>query len=231
MTIFEKIPASGFNCLVLEPRESFVARFDLGDWSKIRVGAFFSYTDTSLNGYFADEDMGVPVVEQNRFSLGLKDSLPSLPGVATSGVFMGMRSQAGFETNLDSSSFSNVSRLEMQFITGGIVSDSGSLPTDLLDIPNAADAVGTSAYCMHVGFQVFKSGVFYSGVPTDNATKYTDTTVTNLRKVMTDEVNYRHQSYVTGNAVSGVPLDSFFAYSPFFYNRLRIHTYLIEKYE
>ncbi len=48
-TIFEKLPASGEKCLILEPREALVYPFQLGDWTQLRMSAAISFTATNNN--------------------------------------------------------------------------------------------------------------------------------------------------------------------------------------
>jgi hypothetical protein len=55
-TIFERIPLSGENCLILDSKESLSYPFDLGDWERIRIGVAFSLTNLSqLNGGVEEE--------------------------------------------------------------------------------------------------------------------------------------------------------------------------------
>jgi len=55
-TIFERVPASGEKCLILDSKESLTYPFDFGDWEEIVVCAALSLTDEfSSNGVAQEE--------------------------------------------------------------------------------------------------------------------------------------------------------------------------------
>jgi hypothetical protein len=57
-TIFERVPASGEKCLVLDSKEFLLYPFDLGDWERIRIGVALSLTNSSqLNGGLEKESI------------------------------------------------------------------------------------------------------------------------------------------------------------------------------
>jgi len=57
-TIFERVPLSGENCLILDSKESLSYPFDLGNWERIRVGVALSLTSWSqLNGGIEPEQI------------------------------------------------------------------------------------------------------------------------------------------------------------------------------
>jgi hypothetical protein len=51
-TIFEKLPASGEKCLILEPKEALVYPFNFGEWSDISLSMAVSLTSATDNNAF-----------------------------------------------------------------------------------------------------------------------------------------------------------------------------------
>jgi hypothetical protein len=55
-TIFQKLPASGEQCLILEPKEGLYYPFSIGDWSELRLSMAISFTSVSDNNSFITEE-------------------------------------------------------------------------------------------------------------------------------------------------------------------------------
>jgi hypothetical protein len=70
--IFEKIPASGEKCLILDPREALVYPLAFGDWTEIRVSAAVSFTSISDdNGIMPSGYVSASTNAKNCFLFGL----------------------------------------------------------------------------------------------------------------------------------------------------------------
>ena len=75
--IFDRVPASGHKCLVLEPKESLVYPFDFGDWEEIRIGVALSLANVSgFDQPLKNEEIYISSEEdyEKHFYLGIKSN-------------------------------------------------------------------------------------------------------------------------------------------------------------
>jgi hypothetical protein len=75
--IFDRVPASGHKCLVLEPKESLVYPFDFGDWEEIRIGVALSLANVSGFDQPLQDESIVGIYKEDyakNFYLGIKSN-------------------------------------------------------------------------------------------------------------------------------------------------------------
>lgn len=125
-TIFNKIPASGEKCVILDPREALVYPLNFGDWTEIRVSAAVSFTSlTNDNGIMPSGYVAASTNSKNSFLFGLMSgvdgALPFEAGTAYVGV--GNRTGKYLETTVRSngSCFASIT------INSGISPTNGSI--------------------------------------------------------------------------------------------------------
>jgi len=94
-TIFEKLPASGEKCLILEPREALIYPFDLGNWTQLRMSAAVSFTSTTDdNSFITSETVSSSNSPRGSMYWGLYSGGGNLPFSNTSS-FVGFGNKTG----------------------------------------------------------------------------------------------------------------------------------------
>lgn len=233
-TFYQKTPASGQNCLILEPGEGLLYPFEFDNWTEIKLSAFISLTTTdSDNKQGVDEYYDTNFLPKLTFWFGAKDGSNILPYTSGS-IFAGFCSSVlggGFEkslqlistTNIIHGNFNSMVGLNGSNILGSILASTrfyiytnqGHLPTGFAGY-NAVSLKRTNGYSGLLAFR---------GI----AGNYTDVSVENLKKV---NRSFSESFSVPSSAATGYfppELNCFFIYNPFILNRTRIHSLLVEQ--
>lgn len=255
-TIFEKLPASGEKCLILEPREALVYPFSVGDWNQLRLGMFISTCgingDNSLS---SDNDVVGPVSKKEYMYLGLAyvsgATLPYSSGfnfIGTANALAG----GGAYTNILFRDDAIVNGFGTSLHVLSTIDTSyqiNSTSYNAIGTPAAASRIRLSSYAQRTGASSY--GAFYGinytindkGLVSQSFTcsssssaGITNMSIDNLRSFITTQPNsvpsvtgYR---WVTPLADTGTPLplpNNIFLYFPFLNNRIRIHAITVEK--
>lgn len=230
-TIFEKVPASGERCIILDPREGVLYSFDFEDWRQIRMAAFISLTNISQNNGETSNETVVPNgLGRNQLYFGFKDSGLLVP-VSTGALFAGFVGSDSLTNNMDITTNVNV--------LGGsnmVCTLSGSSITNKTTLSNQF-RVGTSGSSFaNTGYGQFNCVTInrnanYTGIVQFNSANvnFTDVSLGNLRALLDSSVTLN----ANGLCCSGYfpnALNSAFIYSPFNQNRFRVHALVVEKY-
>lgn len=257
-TIFEKTASD--KCLILEPKESLVYPFDLGDWSEIRVGIFLSSCGLSSNNSSSSSETINDNTSNRNIYFGLCTSGSSQYRVLESGVnFIGTAAAPGSAnvsrilfrdsdiTNAWGTSltaFSSISNDYQARKNGSInsidESDSQSISRFLMS--SFSNRTSSSLYASYYGikYTLINKGqnTQYFNMTSSSQYDITDCSISNLSNYMTTMPN---SMSVTGhrwlepltNSSTGTPLSLpsiFYFYPPFLNNKIIIHALLIEKY-
>ena len=253
-TIFYKtgvnLPNSG--CLILDPRERFLYPFDVGQWSEIRVGAYYSFVPATGNDItiWNDQYTG-PYYGISKMFYGFcnyNTGTLSLPGMSGGYDFVGNAygiNQNNLGVSVSDTTNSRInggnSNNDMDvwvYDTTGYKSGvNNSNNSVTLNMPTAAGTnPNFAAFC---GWQLGLSGVAFSLKPFTNSTTYTsDTSYQALRRDIASMGTTKAENLTTGFFTSGqnpnlpnlmVP-NAFMFFNPMLNSRMRIHSILVEKY-
>jgi len=240
-TIFPKVNTIlGFdNTLVLDHREALLYPFDVGnDWREIRVGMFVSIVgSTGDNSTYNDESVA-NTSNLNRGYIGIKNNNTIFPGASGSN-YIGASNGLNQPVNiLNANNFINFNGASVQIAADNITNTRAA---------SADTYVGTRL----VGTQLINYAAFYglrvwynpannimSGVMIHHPNSYyTDTSITTLRVLTTSpptQTTPPTTGYFTSDlTISGSPLsrpEAVFVYFPFFTDKFRIHSLLVERY-
>jgi len=247
-TIFEKLPASGEKCLILDSREALFYPFDFGTgWTQIRLGTIHSYTNLTDNGLFTNESITANS-SANNFYYGFvyspNNTLPFTPD--TIAFVRASNTGAGITVSLVSNSALNMVASsavgERYFASGRQLRGSTAATAVLLVGSTAVNATGSTAFAgsCQCSLNINRIGKTYSftdsaavQLPTFNPG---NTSTQNLRGPMAAQTfsNTMTGFYTVDGTAAGnlLPLpDKAVIYSPFINNRLRIHNIVVERYD
>jgi hypothetical protein len=256
-TIYQKLAASGDNCLILEPKEALLYPFSF-DYTYIKMGMFVSYTTLEENnGYSATSETiasaNLTTDYKNVFLCGFKDNSPLNP--LRSGTFVGASVfKVGANNFLLKQSANNC--ITNTNTASGLISQTGtyslfqynsnwttndSLSSNCFPLPTSTLATGSGAYAAFWGLslKIANKGTTGQSVSlgiakNSYAAGFSDISNTAMRNLMSDAFTEGSYSPLTSGFVSGagpLPLpNAVYVYSPFINNRLRIHSVLVEKY-
>lgn len=230
-TIFEKVPASGERCIILDPREGVLYSFDLGDWRQIRMGAFLSMTTINENnGPTSNETIAPNGLGRNQFYFGFKDSGLLVP-VSTGSFFAGFVGSDNLSTNFDISTNSAIigGTNMVSTISGSSILSKIAL-SNVFRVGTSGSSYFDTAYgqfnCVTINRNANYTGIVQFNSPSTN---YQDVSLRNLRTLLDSSVTLN----AIGLCASGYfpnSLNSAFIYSPFNENRIRVHALVVEKY-
>lgn len=230
------------NVLVLEPREAFQRKFDIGSWREVRLGMF--WTMTGLNTFTsscADETV-TQVTKQDILAIGLKDSATSiLPGFSGS-YFIGVSitGSSGHNVVLGQPGAINISdSTNSSFFGAGFYGTSSYFGGQDLTVP-AANYVTETNYSGFYGVRMILNN---SGSSSQTVSVYVSSTY----NPSVGNTNYYTSSYLNqymqnatwstvstfnwNDGVSAYPIpDSVWIRTPFYFNRLRISAIRLVKY-
>lgn len=234
--------------ILLEPREAYFQPINLGDWTEVLIGCFYSATTRFLeDSDFIDEPNTLNIITNNDptnyFYFGLKNNFAALPR-EVSEYFVGISMlESGGKISYDTNA-SN-STIELPQISFTTCRNDGNFDSDLRITPAPffkRDFVGNDEnYC---GSFVLRIRINNKGLPnqivemqaafdavSESTAPYD---VNNLRTVMSNglaEINNLSQITHDFN-VNGVPLsppDTLIYYVPFHNMRMKIHAWAVEK--
>jgi hypothetical protein len=214
---------------ILEPQEAPLRQFGLGEWTEIRIGAFFSaIAATGPNDNAVSESL-VPSLITDYLVFGIKNEGQPMPG-HTGSLFLGIRSSdtnlvqaipsAGFQDS--SGTWKAVSYVDATMDLGGAVLTSVAI--------GQCNPTGGTGYCSFIGikFVINNRGlstqtVSISAANSSNGIAGNDYSATALRTFLN---NTAYNSPVTldwntGAAARPIP-DYFYIRSPLFNNRIRL---------
>jgi hypothetical protein len=243
--IYEKLPASGEKCLILEPREALFYPFDFGTgWSEIRLGTVNSFTDLTENGTFTT-DSCVTSVPGNGFYYGFVYS-PNNELPFTKDVIAFVRADlTGVATTVAlNTSTSNVrgSSAEKLFVSGTSVRGSVYQFAVSMMGGTAASSSGSGNFaganvCRLIINQTSKTFSFNDNGGIGLVTYPSNNTSTSRLRSSMSAFSFTPiaiTGYYTVDGTSGtdiLPLpNKALIYSPFLNNRLRIHNLVVERY-
>ncbi len=247
-TIFEKLPASGEKCLVLEPKELLIYPFDFGSgWTHIRLGTFHSYT--SIYGYndgFIAEQSYTSTPAGSfyyGFMYSPNDELP----YSNNTIFMGVAGMTGLSqyvilnVNSGPQMLANSNSTPLWITQGQLTGYAPpAFSSTLLHGQTALLASGDTVFAggAQVIFEVNTGAKTYrlstnAGTSIINPTANTTTAI--LRSSMANyAISNTYTGYYTTNFTSTGDLlpmpNKAVIYSPFVLSRLRIHNLVVEKY-
>jgi hypothetical protein len=246
--IFEKIEGvTGEKCLVLGVREALIYPFNVGSWSEIRVGYFYSFTTAeSFNAATSQELVTSTQTNYKQAGYwGIKDSGVEFP-TRSGSVFIGIGQSPG-GGNGESYYLSSLERLQLANVAGGgnltllSIDSSVALSGNRGNLPLSHTRYnGSGNYCDYFSQRftltvngLGKTGIFYSDYSESNIVQ--PYTIPALRtKILGTTYTVRQTGYLTSafNGTTGenvsVP-NSLFVYTPYFNNRLRLHSIVVEK--
>lgn len=253
-TIFQK--TSSDNCIILAPRESLVYPFNLGNWSEIRLGGFFSYTSASGdNGTGISESFSSNGGLTNLF-FGIKDSGASVP-FSSGTTFIGMTNNPSTTNKTSLSNLYNPPFGSVAYITSAQSSDGNPIPTvsivsgsnivgsangsagspsiAVMHSSGVGGVTGSSSYAMFNGLQIFYdrtrnavSGRLFQDNSYANGTS--DVSITNLQSKLLSMPNVGN-FVATGVWDFNTPIpNALYLYNPFLSNRIRLHSLLVDRY-
>lgn len=249
-TIFEKLPASGERCLVLESKEALFYPFNFGTgWKDIRLGMLFSFTSQSdLNGLYTTQSIMAASPSNNIYVGFIKspdDELPLTPNAIYAGMagFTGETATVTL-TATNSISVSSSASVNSLISSGLLRRPTVSSSVNLLHSSTAAIATGSGNFvgAFQVALQInhilktYRVLQSYSG-PLDGFPS-SNTSTTALRAGMAGYSFAGEIQTITGywttdftSATDMLPLpDKALVYSPFLQARMRIHNLVVEKY-
>jgi hypothetical protein len=242
-TIYQQI--SQDKLLILDPREGFQRKFDVGSWSEIRIGFFYDSVGLNTPTSSTVDEVVTQVTRADILSIGLKDSATSiLPGFSGS-YFVGVAITGSHNMS------ANNTRYEDQ--TGGNMYGTGFYGTSsyygaqtmnwMLYPTNGGASSGgspsTSDYC---GVYTIKMVLNNSGSSSQTISMYTAnsqqvSTGTSYYSVgqLNQQMNngtFGTVSTVTWNdGANAFPIpDSLWIRTPFYNNRLRIASLSLIRY-
>lgn len=104
-TIFQKIPSSGENCLILENGEALIYPFNIGDWTEMRMSIGFSFTSPSNdNAAITAQSISSSTSPKNSMFIGLfSGNNNSLP-FSNNTSFIGFGNRTGHSVSLTTTS-------------------------------------------------------------------------------------------------------------------------------
>lgn len=235
-----KIMYQNENNLLLEPREAFYRPFDLGRWTELRIGMLFRMVGVgSDSSSIATET--VPVnTNSDKIFIGIKDSGSNLPGVGNTN-FIGvgtvsasqvraMGTVIGADTFTESGSGTTYARLNFSVYSASF----GFQYYAQQSSTNAPYFSGSASGSQYNGFYGLKYVLENSGsanqrvVITYRVGVNPGTSSAELHSQLSSNLNWT--GLTTGDTIPttaswnpGVPLpNSFFVYTPFYNNRLRM---------
>lgn len=230
--VYEKLPASGERCLVLNNNEALSYTFDFGDWKELRLSAFLSMTSTGLNDPLAKETI---LASSGRYYFGFKTSGDAKP-FESGTMFVGI---AGNSFNVLGTFISVLSPAIGITRSGDINLGLNALGNfHGLAIPPASNLnTGFAAFNMIMitretgfsGVAYFDSSNIYSSPHAASPYKptFTNTSIELLKSrsntPVRQDLNYAWSGYFPPE------LNTIYIYYPTGQNRLRIHTVLCEK--
>jgi len=250
-TIFEKLPASGDRCLILEPKEAYVQPFDLGDWTRVRFGFMGSYTSlgdsnanavnenssfsvaNSLNGFYC----GISTQNATPFRTGVflgRCPPPNSTTVALADLF-GYFIVGHLVVNTNNTSkglsFNNdVTRVETGIFQNdqGFIFPQSATGNDFIAMANGLEIEITNKNTDRQGFSV---RAFQPSLAINNNTSinYLKSFLANPPTSFSSYTGMMTTGFATGTGPLDIP-NQIYINSPFEINRLRIHSILIEKY-
>lgn len=225
--------------LILEPREAFQRKLDLGSWNEIRIGMFYSSIGlASPSASYADESL-TQNTREDIIAFGLKDSATSiLPGFSGS-YYIGLALTGSHNINVNNTRYADSTNDNFNGVGFyGTSSYWGAQVFNTIAFPTNGGGNNPSDYCyyyvlkmvlnnsgsasqtisMYVSNNSFASSATYYGIPQlnqamNNATFGTVSTVT----------------WNDGAASLPIP-DSLWIRSPFYFNRFRISSLSVIKY-
>lgn len=105
-TIYQYVNNSIDKMLFFSPREAFQRKFDVGNWTEIRLGLFFAANNSSsYTSSVSDENMTINAVE-DMLTFGLKDSATTILPKASGSYFLGLSTNTGGGTvNVNATKF------------------------------------------------------------------------------------------------------------------------------
>jgi hypothetical protein len=143
------------NSLIVDAGHALQRPFDVGNWSDLRVGYYFSLVSTAgpntqptVNENFAASTPALMV------SMGIKDSSSNLPG-QTGAFFLGLGNGPGFNSNTDDANSAGIGM--GSFGRNGMVSHDTSISVSSIagfgSIGTSNDITATTAYCGFFGLR------------------------------------------------------------------------------
>lgn len=247
-TIFQKTVSD--ECAILDSRELSVEPFNIGtDWSEIRLSMAVSFTTVTGgdNSLVSPETINYNT-QRNGFYLGFKNSGQQF--VLESGAaFLGASTagrQAYFMQGGGLSTIGNDSSPAIRFLasnnTTTILNQVMAGDKPYFQMPWTVDTMtGTTAYAAINGIRLAInantfSGSVFSSISDVNQPGTNDVSIANLRSTA---INLSFLSngatgfWTSDGTITGTTLnkpDSIFIYMPFLNTRIRIHSWIIEKY-
>lgn len=233
-TFYLKTLASGQNSLILEPGEALVYPFEFDNWQELRLSAFISVTTIdSDNKRGISESIDSQFIPKLIFWFGAKDNSEILP-YSSGSLF------AGFSSAVLDGGTEKITQIadNASIIQGNFNSCVSLDGTRVVHYALAGSRfyLYTDTANLSTGFAGYNSVSLkrtniYSGVMTFRGIggAYTDVSLDNLRKV---NRSFTETYTIPGNSCTGYfppSLNSFFIWSPFTLNRIRIHSLLIEQ--
>lgn len=222
-----------------------VQPFDVGTWTQIRMGMLYSLTTTgNSNGLYTSESRDFGIAGDGIY-VGIKDTGIQLP-LQSGSLFIGAGTAAATGNGATSLTGITIQGFNGQISLFGSSGNSGIQCANIAGIypTSPANATGNTAFAAFFGVRIEGTGIGTSGqsfrITASNGTSGAGTSNTSLPWLrsqlgyLTGDVNTPYLYYTTGFENGGGPLPlptSFFAYSPFLSNRLRIHGFVVERYE
>lgn len=257
--IVEKFPFVGTTgqCLILNQREKLVYPFNLGNYSEIRFGMFFSFTSGAPNNNVPiltnDTNSQSTAITQGFFGFSTLNTGAYLPGQSGGYDYIGLygyegSASIGLSVGSPTISFAGGAtpgasenwKAGITDTTGGYFSLSGYSANGLtcsIKCPNVA--TGATSFAGMFGMQLVMSGT--NGVAfrtfSNDTTYASDVSTTALRNAMTSLGSTRSVwatgYYTTGQIPGGNRMstpNSLLIYTPMLNSRLRIHNLVVERY-
>lgn len=226
--------------LILDPREAFQRKLDLGSWNEIRIGMFYNTVglNTPTSSYL-DETV-VQNTRSDIIAVGLKDSATSiLPGFSGS-YYIGMALTGSHNIIAQNTSYYDTSG-DPKFNGGGFYGTSsywGAQSLSYLGYPTNGGGNNATDYCF---YYVLKMVLNNSGSASQTISMYASnssyasgTTYYSV-PILNQQINnatFGTVSTVAWNdGASALPIpDSLWIRTPFYFNRLRISSLSVIKY-
>jgi hypothetical protein len=138
---------------VLAPREGVFRQFDAGEWTELRVGAFFSNVGSAGPNANSTLENYVPSVASDYLLFGLKNEGQVLPGEAGS-RFIGIRSQDNGSVQSNVSTGQQDSSGAWRPVTYiDTTTDLGAFPVMATTAMGGGDPTGATGYANFVGIK------------------------------------------------------------------------------
>jgi hypothetical protein len=223
--------------LLLEPREAFYRPFNFGEWTEMRIGMLFRLVSTaSDSGSIITESISVNN-DSDKVYIGLKDSGSNMPGVSGTN-FIGMASFTGSGIRSDGANPSYVSfgdygnsfyhRLYLTAFSGSNMYRAYFYEATNLSPQFSGSASGSNYNGFYgVKFTLLNSGSANQQVQVQYKRTYltlVGSSSADLHSHIIDNSGWTNPpASSTASWATGIPLpNSFFVYSPFYNNRLRM---------